>query len=78
MSRGTALLISIIGGAILGYVLFLLVAGAVLGFLWIYVFGDDPWPKWSEPVLGAAIIVGGFASWAYCALKIWRNLQSRF
>ena len=34
MKRGTALLISIIGGAILGYALFLLVAGAVLGFLY--------------------------------------------
>jgi hypothetical protein len=77
VKRVTALLISIIGGAILGYALFLLVAGAVLGFLWLYVFGDDPWPKWSETVLGAAIIVGGCACWAYCALKIWRNLQSR-
>ena len=75
MSRGIALLVSIIGGALLGYALFLLVAGAVLGFLWIYVFGDDPWPAWSEPVLGAAIIIGGFAAWAYCGLRIWRHLR---
>ena len=77
MKRGTALLVSILGGAILGYVFFLLIAGAVLGFLWIYVFGDDPWPAWSEPVLGGAIIVGGFACWASFSLRIWRGFQDR-
>ena len=77
MSRWLALLISIVGGAILGYALLLLVGGAVLGFLWLYVFGDDPWPAWSDYVLGAAIIIGGFAAWAWCSWKIWIQLRPR-
>lgn len=77
MSRWLALLLSVIGGAILGYVLLLVVGGAVLGFLWLYVFGDDPWPAWSNYVIGAAIVGGGFACWGWCSWKIWRQLRTR-
>ena len=59
MSRWLALLIAVVGGAAIGYALLLAVGGAVLGFLWLYVFGDDPWPRWSDYVLGAAILIGG-------------------
>ncbi len=75
MSRWLALLIAIIGGAFLGYVLLLVVAGGVLGVLWLYVFGDDPWPAWTDYVLGGAIIVGGLFSWTFCSLFIWRALK---
>jgi hypothetical protein len=77
VSRGPALLIAIIGGAVLGYFLFLIAAGAVLGFLWLYVFGDDPWPEWSNYVLGGAIVAGAIASWFFCARLIWRHLRPR-
>ena len=75
MNRWLVLLIAVIGGAILGYFLLLLVAGGVLGVLWLYVFGDDPWPAWSDYVLGAAIIFGGLASWIFCSRMIWRALM---
>jgi len=75
VSRWLALLLSIVGGAILGYAMLLLVGGGVLGLLWLYVFGDDPWPVWSDYVLGAAIIVGGMVAWWYCAQMIWRKLR---
>lgn len=77
MNRGLALLIAIIGGALLGYALLLVVAGGVLGFLWLYVFGDDPWPAWSDYVLGGAIVIGGLLSWFICSRIIWRALTSR-
>ena len=77
MKRWLALLISIIGGALLGYALLLAIGGAVLGLLWLYVFGDDPWPVWSEYVLGAAIVIGGLAAWAWCSWIIWRQLRRR-
>lgn len=76
MSRWLALLIAIIGGAVLGYVMLLLVAGGVLGVLWLYVFGDDPWPAWSDYVLGGAIVAGGLAAWAVCSWMIWRRLNN--
>lgn len=77
MSRGLALLIAVIGGALLGYALLLVVAGGVIGFLWLYVFGDDPWPAWSDYVLGGAIVFGGLVSWMICSRIIWRALKSR-
>ena len=77
MSRWLALLLAIVGGAAAGYAMLLAVGGAVLGFLWIYVFGDDPWPKWSDYVLGTAIVVGGLAAWAYCSWRIWLYLRPR-
>ena len=77
MSRRLALLVSIIGGALLGYAFLLVIGGGVLGLLWLYVFGDDPWPAWTNPVLGTAIIVGGLCAWAYCSWAIWNRLRPR-
>ena len=78
MSRWLALLISVIGGAIIAYAMLLVIGGAVFGFLWIYVFGDDPWPEWSNYVLGTAIVVGGVAAWIFGARTIWTQLRRRF
>ena len=46
MKPGVVLLLAIVGGAIAAYTTVLLVGGAVLGVLWLWVFGDDPWPRW--------------------------------
>ena len=77
MRRWLALAIAVIGGAIAGYAVLIAIGGAVAGFLWLYVFGDDPWPAWSDYVLCAAIIGGGLAAWAYCGWAIWRRLRTR-
>jgi hypothetical protein len=77
VNRWLALIIAIIGGAFLGYAMLLAVGGAVLGFLWIYVFGDDSWPKWSDYAIGAAIVGGGLAAWAFFSWKIWLYLRPR-
>ena len=77
MSRWLALLIAIVGGAVLGYLMVLAIGGALLGFLWLYVFGDDPWPEWSDYVLGTAIILGGLACWAFCGWVIWKLIKPK-
>ena len=77
MNRWLALAIAIVGGAIAGYAVLIAVGGAVAGFLWLYVFGDDPWPAWSDYLLGAAIVGGGLAAWTYCGRAIWRHLRAR-
>ena len=71
MSRWLALAIAVVGGGFIAYALLLIVGGGILGFLWLFVFGDDPWPKWSDYVLGTAIVVGGLAAWAYCTWRVW-------
>ena len=75
MARSGAILLSIIGGAIIAYCLLLAVGGAVLGFLWLYVFGDDPWPEWSNYLIGAGLIIGGLSAWVAAARMIWARLR---
>ena len=77
MNRWLALLLSIIGGAIIAYCLLLAVGGAVLGFLWLYVFGDDPWPAWSNYMICTAIVIGGLVAWYASARMIWDKLRER-
>ena len=77
MNRWLALLLSIIGGAIIAYFLVLAIGGAVLGFLWLYVFGDDPWPAWSNYVIGTAIVIGGLFAWVAASRVVWDKLKTR-
>jgi hypothetical protein len=37
--------------------------GALAGFLWIYVFGDNPWPAWTSPLLVASFVLSFATLW---------------
>ena len=74
MNRGVRLLLAVVGGA--GGALAIVMAGTVMlmGVLWLYVFGDDSWPRWVDPALDIAIPVVGLLLWAYLGCLIWRRL----
>ena len=47
MNRWVALLLAIIGGAAVALALLMFGTAALVGLLWIFVFGDDPcWGRW--------------------------------
>jgi hypothetical protein len=52
---------------VLGFFVSLLIVfvifGAVAGFLWLYVFGDDPWPSSTEKILPILFILAFFVLW---------------
>jgi hypothetical protein len=76
VNRGLGLaLLAIIGGAIGAFVVVIAVGGGLLGFLWLFVFGDDPWPGWAETVLNLAIPIAGLLLWAILSWKIWLQLR---
>ncbi|HVF38086.1 MAG TPA: hypothetical protein VNA29_09130 [Sphingomicrobium sp.] len=77
MNRCLALVVSVVAGGFLAYGAVLVTAGAMLGFLWLYVFGDAPWPSWTETVLGPAIVLAGFLLWAFVGWTIWLRLRRR-
>jgi hypothetical protein len=52
-----------IPGLFLALILTLLVFGAVSGFLWLYLFGDNPWPKASEQLLTSLAAAMFLALW---------------
>jgi hypothetical protein len=40
-----------------------LMLAASAGFLWLFVFGDNPWPSRADTMLGSVFIVVSAASW---------------
>ena len=76
MRRWVALLVAIVGGAIAAYTATLLAGGALMGFLWIYVFGDDPWPGWAMTAIELLLPLGGLILWAVFGWLIWSRLTA--
>lgn len=74
MNRALVLLLAVIGGAAGALAIMMGFTAALMGMLWIFVFGDDPWPAWVEPVLNTAIPIVGLFLWLYVAWLIWRRL----
>jgi hypothetical protein len=75
VNRWVALLLAIIGGAAVALAPVMFGAAAVVGLLWIFVFGDDSWPGWVEPALNVAIPIVGLALWALFSWAIWSKLR---
>ena len=77
MSRGLALLISLIGGVILGYWLLRVIFDALaLAGLFSMVDGP-PLPDWGDSLFSAVLVGTGLACWAFCSWLIWRTLAPR-
>ncbi len=52
-SRLAGGLIGLVGGIVAA----IFAVGATAGFLWLFVFGDNPWPSWRGWILGAVGLV---------------------
>ena len=76
MNRWVVLLMAIVGGAIAAWGATLGFAGALGGFLWIFVFGDDPWPTWTNYAGGIAAFAVGAATWVIVGRAIWLRFRS--
>ncbi len=37
--------------------------GSTAGVLWLYVFGDNPWPAWSEKTLVSLFVLAFLVAW---------------
>ena len=75
MSRIAAALLAIIGGAAVALGVVMLGTGALAGLLWIFVFGDDPWPGWAMTALNIFIPIVGLFLWAVFGWQIWLRLK---
>ena len=77
MNRIAALIGGVIGGAAVAFALTIGVTAMIAGVLWLYVFGDDPWPESANSALNIAIPLFGLAAWALFAWLIYRSLRKR-
>jgi hypothetical protein len=59
---------------------FLVAAGTIVfgaGMFWLFVFGDDPWPSWSDAALLSAGCAAGLASGTGLLLLVTRGARTR-
>jgi hypothetical protein len=70
-----ALLLAVSGGAAAALGALMFVGGALVGALWLFVFGDDPWPGWVDTVLNLAIPLVGLFFWALFGWQIWLQVR---
>ena len=75
MNRVAAALLAIIGGGALALGAMMLGTGMLAGFLWIFVFGDDPWPGWATTGLNILLPIVGLFLWAVFGWQIWLRLK---
>lgn len=72
MPHWLRILLSAIAGAIGGWFGMIAVGGGAAGFGWIFLFGDDPWPKWGEVLIVVLAAAGAIGGAALIGLAAWR------
>lgn len=50
-------------GFFLSLIISILVFGVTAGIFWLYIFGDDPWPRVAERILPASFILTFLVLW---------------
>ena len=75
MNRWLALLLAIIAGGVAAFATAIAFVGTVYGLLWIYVYGDNPWPAWVEPVMTALLFIVAFGVGIAVAWIMWKRLR---
>jgi hypothetical protein len=58
--------------AIGGLAGFMGTGGMAGGFAWIILFGDKPWPAWSEPAIAAIALLGAAVTGTLFAVSAFR------
>ena len=73
MPRWVRILLTILAGGIGGYGGLIVIGGGAAGVAWIFLFGDDPWPRWSEIVIPLVALIGAGGGALILGLATWRS-----
>jgi len=73
MSRWARILLTALAAMIGGWAGMIAIGGGAAGIAWIFLFGDDPWPRWSEIVIPLVALVGAVAGALILGLATWRS-----
>ena len=72
MPRWVRILVTIAAAGVGGYAGLIVVGGGAAGIAWLFLFGDDPWPRWSEIAIPLVALAGIVAGAAMLGLAAWR------
>jgi len=65
----------IVGGLIMAFAALIGTVAVLAGVAWIFIFGDDPWPEWSNAaIMTIALIVAAIAGIS-TVRSIWRSTR---
>jgi hypothetical protein len=73
MSRWARIVLTVLAGLIGGWGGMIVVGGGAAGVAWIFLFGDDPWPRWSEIAIPLVALAGAIAGALILGLATWRT-----
>ena len=73
MCRRVRIVLTAIAAIVGGYVGLIMIGGGAAGIAWLFLFGDDPWPKWSEIVIPLVALAGALAGAAVLGFAAWRS-----
>ena len=73
MKPWVRILLTALAAAIGGWGGMLVIGGGAAGIAWIFLFGDDPWPAWSEVVIGLIALAGADFGALLLGLAVWRS-----
>jgi hypothetical protein len=77
MSRWLRYLLALLAGG-LSFIAGLIGCGAfAAGIGWIFLFGDDPWPSWSDVLIVGMALMGGVGAGTVTGLAAWRITEPR-
>lgn len=72
MPRWARVLLTTLAAGFGGWAGLVTVGGGAAGIAWIFLFGDDPWPPWSQWLIMGVALVGMLAGAAGLGLAAWR------
>lgn len=76
-SRYAYPLLFLVPSAVVAVIVMVLTAAAGAGILWLFVYGDDPWPAWADGVLTSLAALVGLLVLAACLLIAYRAGKSQ-
>lgn len=72
MPRWVRIILTGIAAAFGGYAGLMTFGGTAAGVAWLFLFGDNVWPKWSEPAILIIALVGTVVGVVALGLAAWR------
>ena len=73
MPRWLRIVLTLLAVATGAYGGLIVVGGGAAGIAWLYLFGDDRWPRWSEIVIPLVALAGAVAGAIMFGLAAWRS-----
>lgn len=78
MPRWVRIILTLLAAGFGGWAGLMTLGGGAAGFAWIFLFGDDPWPKWGEWLIVAIALAGGLAGAGLLGLAAWRATGNKW